>query len=134
MIKILNIWAILICTGIYFALGVLWYSPVLFGNIWMKGLGVKMEDLEQKPRDFIVSAIAAFIATLFLGLLLEIIGKYDVLISLLIALIIGIGFILTSGIYNVIYEGKEKIVYLIDAGYHIVALLIAGLILGFWQA
>jgi type III secretory pathway component EscU len=131
--EMINIWAILVSTIIYFTLGALWYSPLLFGNIWVKALGVNMEDLEQKPIDFFGSAIAAFIATLFLALLLEVVGTYDVFISLLVALIVGVGFVLSSGAYNVLYEGKNYIAYLIDGGYHIIALLITGLILGLWQ-
>lgn len=131
--KMINIWAILISTCIYFVLGALWYSKLLFGNIWVNALEVNMEELEQKPIDFIGSALAAFVATLFLALLLEFIGTYDVMTSLLVSLIIGVGFILTSGVYDVFYEKKSFIAYLIDGGYHIVALLIAGLILGLWQ-
>jgi hypothetical protein len=123
----------LVSTIIYFVLGALWYSPILFGKIWVKALGVNMEDLEQKPIDFIGSAAAAFIATLFLALLLEIVGMYDVFISLFVAIIVGVGFVLTSGVYDVLYEGKDFVAYLIDGGYHVIALLITGLILGLWQ-
>ncbi|MFX0186205.1 MAG: DUF1761 domain-containing protein [Candidatus Hodarchaeota archaeon] len=77
--------------------------------------------------------MAAFVARFFLALLLEIIGTYNIFIGILVALVVGIGFVLTIGFYDVSYENKNIKVYLIDAGYHIVALIIAGLILGFWQ-
>ncbi|NBC66602.1 MAG: DUF1761 family protein, partial [Bacteroidetes bacterium] len=32
----LNWLSIIAATVVYFILGALWYSPVLFGNIWMK--------------------------------------------------------------------------------------------------
>ena len=129
----INIWAILVITVIYFILGALWYSPLLFGKIWAKAMNYNIDELEMKPINFIGAAIAAFVATFFLALLLEIIGTYNIFIGILVALIIGIGFVLTIGIYDVLYENKNIKVYLIDAGYHIVALIIAGLILGLWQ-
>ena len=129
----INIWAILVITGIYFILGALWYSPLIFGNIWAKVLNFNMDELEQKPINFIGAVIAAFITTFFLALLLEVIGTYDIFIGLIVGLIIGVGFVLTNRIYDVLYENKNFKAYLIDAGYHIVALIIAGLILGAWQ-
>ena len=48
-------------------------------------------------------------------------------------MIIGIGFVLPIGLIDVLFEDKNVKAYLIDAGYHIVALIIAGLILGAWQ-
>lgn len=129
----INLWAILVITVIYFILGALWYSPLLFGKIWAKAMNYNIDELEMKPINFIGAAIAAFVATFFLALLLEIIGTYNIVTGILVALIIGIGFVLTIGIYDVLYENKNIKVYVIDAGYHIVALIIAGLILGFWQ-
>ena len=129
----INIWAILVITVIYFILGALWYSPLLFGKIWAKVMNYNLDELEMKPINFIGASIAAFVATFFLALLLEIIGTYNVFTGILVALIVGIGFVLTIGIYDVLYENKNIKAHLIDAGYHIVALIIAGLILGLWQ-
>jgi hypothetical protein len=119
-------------TIIYFILGALWYSPLLFGKIWADAMNFKMDELEPKPKMFIGAGISAFITTLFLAILLDLIGTYNIITGLLVSLIVGIGFILTIGLYDVLYEDKNFKAYIIDAGYHIVALLIAGVILGLW--
>ena len=129
----INYIAIILITIIYFILGALWYSPFLFGNIWMESLGYKQEDLNPEPKMFIGAAISAFITTIFFAVLLEFINNYDILTSILISLIISLGFILTIGFYDVLYEDKPLIAYLVDAGYHITALFIAGIILGLWK-
>jgi hypothetical protein len=129
----INIWAIIIITVIYFVLGAFWYSKFLFGKIWADALGFNMEEIESEPKMFIGAAVTAFITTLFLALLLEFIPGYNFITGLLVGLVVGVGFVLTTGFYDVLYEGKNFKAYIIDAGYHIVALLIAGLILGAWK-
>jgi hypothetical protein len=130
---LINIWAILVITVIYFALGAFWYSTILLGNQWAKANEFNVDELEMKPINFIGALIAAFLSTLFLALLLELIGTYDIAISILTALIVGVGFVFVIGFYDVIYEDKSIVAWAIDAGYHLVALIIAGLILGVWQ-
>ncbi|TFG26021.1 MAG: DUF1761 domain-containing protein [Promethearchaeota archaeon] len=134
MVKnMINIWAILVITVIYFILGGLWFTPFLFGKAWAKALNFNLDERNPKPKHFISALIANFITTLFLALLLELIGFYDLLIALIVAVIIGIGFVLPIGLIDVIFEEKNFKAYLIDAGYHIVGIIIAGLILGAWQ-
>lgn len=129
----INFWAVLVITVIYFALGAFWYSTILFGNIWAKANNFNIDELKMEAKSFIGAAIAAFLSTLFLALLLELIVTYDILIGLLTGLIVGFGFVFVIGFYDVIYEGKNIKAWAVDAGYHFVALIIAGLILGLWQ-
>jgi hypothetical protein len=129
----MNILAVIISTVIYFVLGALWYSTILFGNKFMDYLGKTADELEAKPTDFIGAAIAAIATNLVLALILDLIGTFDVLLGVLVALLAWGGFSATAGLYNVIFEGKKFGLYLIDTGYHLVGLIIAGVILGLWQ-
>jgi len=131
---LINIWAVLVITIIYFILGALWYSPLLFGKIWADAMNFNIDELEPKPKMFIGAAISAFITTFFLAILLDLIGNYNIITGLLVGLIIGIGFVLTIGLYDVLYEDKNVKAYIIDALYHISAILIAGIILSLWLA
>ena len=134
MVKnMINIWAILVITVIYFILGALWFTPFLFGKAWAKALNFNLDERNPKPKHFIGALTSSFITTLFLAFLLELIGTYDIFIGFIVAVIIGIGFVLPIGLIDVLFEDKNVKAYLIDAGYHIVALIIAGLILGAWQ-
>ncbi len=120
-------------TIIYFILGAFWYSKIFLGNIWAKANNFNIDELEMKPMNFIGAVIAAFLSTLFLAILLELISTYDVVVGMFTGLIIGVGFIFVIGFYDVIYEDKNAKAWVVDAGYHLVALIIAGLILGIWQ-
>ena len=41
----INYLAVLIATAVTMVLGFLWYSPVLFGNAWVKQIGLNKEEM-----------------------------------------------------------------------------------------
>jgi hypothetical protein len=128
----INIFAIIVIAVIYWILGALWYSKVLFGNLWMKSIGKTEDELEMKASSFIGSAIISFMIPLFLAMLLELIGTINLFNGILLALIVWIGFDVSFGLYDVLYGDKNIKTYLIDSLYHLAGLLIAGIILGLW--
>lgn len=44
-----NYLPIVVAAVVSMVLGGLWYSPLLFGKIWMNLQGLKMSDMENKP-------------------------------------------------------------------------------------
>ena len=130
--ELINIFAIIVIAVIYWILGALWYSKILFGNLWMKSIGKTEDELEMKASSFIGSAIISFMIPLFLAILLELIGTINLVNAILVALIIWIGFDVTIGLYDVLYLDKNIKTYLVDSLYHLAGFLIAGIILGLW--
>ena len=128
----INIFAIIICTIFYWVLGALWFSPFLFGKIWSKALGKNPDDLGPNLKQVLGSFIVNLVATVMIAILLELIGSYNVLTGLLVGLLIGVGFVFTVDFYDVIFEQKSIIAYLIDSGYHAISFIIIGIILGLW--
>ena len=133
MSKDLNIIAILVVTAIEFFLGFLWYSKAVFGKLFLKHLGKNEDEVQMKPLDGILSVVISFLTFLFFGILLDFLGAFDVVISLLLALVVWVGFVATSNYYGVIYEGRNKMLYLIFILYKLVGLLIGALVLGLWK-
>jgi hypothetical protein len=129
----MNIFAVLVATILEFFLGYLWYSKLIFGKQFLKYLGKSEDELEMTTKDIIGPLIASFLIFLFYAILLDLIGTYDLIISLLVAVIVWAGFILTSNIYSVFYEGRSIGLYIIFIGYHLVGILIGALIIGLWQ-
>lgn len=128
----LNIWAILVGVILYMGLGMLWYSPVLFGNAWMKMLNFKKDELEMKSTDMIFSLLGEIVGVFFLALIFELIGEYNFLNGLgLGALVAGILFTTSSS--QVIYSKKPWKLWLLDAGYHATSLLLIAILLGIWN-
>jgi hypothetical protein len=57
-------------------IGFLWYSPVLFGNVWVKQIGKKMEDMSGGgPLTYILTALTALIGSYILALLLTLMDE-----------------------------------------------------------
>ena len=129
----INLLAIIIVTLIQFFIGYLWYSKFLFGNLFIKSLGKSEEELEMKIVDIIGPLVIGFIAFLFFAILLDLFGTYDLVFSMVLAVIIWVGFIVTTNLYAVFFEDRNFTLYLLNVGYQFVGLLIGALILGLWQ-
>lgn len=129
----MNIFAIIVITAVEFFLGFLWYSKFIFGKLFLKHLGKPQDEVQMKPLDGILSVVASFLTFLFFAIILDFIGSFDLMISLILALVVWVGFIATSNYYAVIYEGRNKMLYLIFILYKLVGLLIGALVLGLWR-
>lgn len=129
----LNWLSIVVATVVYFVLGALWYSPVLFANVWMKLRNVSEEDIgEPNPIIFLYSFILQFIAVLSLALFITALGVNTAGNGALIGFGAGAGFVFTlAGTTGIFSEVPMKLHFL-DNGYHVIGLVLAGLILGLW--
>ena len=130
---IINILAVLVATIIQFFIGYLWYSKALFGNAFMKALGKSEDELEMKAVDIIGPLVIAFVSFLFFAIILDLFILFDLVFSLLLAIIIWVGFIATTNLYAVFFEERNFTLYLLNVSYQLVGLLIGALILGLWK-
>ena len=80
-------------TAAAFLLGALWYSPILFVNVWAKGVGVNIED---KPENMVATMITQLAATFLLSLVVGICAVGDQ-IALAILVIVTIAILLYAG-------------------------------------
>ncbi|MDB6168142.1 MAG: hypothetical protein JWM88_1006 [Verrucomicrobia bacterium] len=72
----LNWLAVIVTTVVGFLLGWLWYSPLLFGNVWkaeMKVTDEKMKEIAQKgmARFFLLGLLYTLISTIALAVLIR---------------------------------------------------------------
>jgi len=125
--------AILVATVASFFLGAIWYSPALFGRVWMQeaGLDEQAHGARSKLRLYGVTFLLTLISTSVLSFCLSI--KPGVFYGAIAGLVIGIGWVTTSIGTNFLFENKSFKHFLITCGYHIVRFLIAGTILGLLQ-
>ena len=133
LISSLNWLSIITATVVYFVLGALWYSPVLFGNIWMKLRNLSKETMDDpNPIIYLYSFILQFIAVVSLALFITALGVDSAGNGALIGFGAGAGFVFTlAGTTGIFTEVPMKLHFL-DNGYHVVGLVLAGLVLGWW--
>jgi hypothetical protein len=116
-----------------FAIGSVWYSPVLFGKIWQKEVNLSDEELKDTNMImmFGVSFLLSFVAAVVLDMFLGRDATWDY--GLTAGLLVGVAWIATSIGTNYLYSRKSFRLFLIDAGYFAVFYPAMGVILGAWS-
>ena len=116
-----------------FMLGGLWYSPVLFGNAWMKHSGMTVEKgrAANVPLKFGIAFIWALLGSLCFA---AFVGPNPPL-NFALAAGAATGFFWITGSYGINYQFEHRSFTLlaINGGYHVVQYTLYGLILGLWH-
>lgn len=132
----INIWAILVGGIAAWAVGALWYSPVLFGKAWQKELGMSQEDIEGANMPLIFGTSLLLMMVMAFGLSPIIASHGDDMAwhhGMFHGLMVGLFFVATSIGINYLYQRRSMKLFLIDATYQILIVVVAGLILGLWR-
>jgi len=127
-----NIFPLLMSGVSFILIGILWYSPAIFGDIWQKELGLKKDKNGRIPGmnlavagSFVLSLVMANILNYFITIM----GLTEVLDALMLAFVLWIGFVATTTGINVLYQRKSVALFLVDAGFQLVIMLAFALIL-----
>lgn len=125
--------AVILATVATMILGFLWYSPVLFGNAWVKAIGKKMEDMSGGgPLTYLLTALTALGGSYILALLITLPDETTIASGIGIGLLVGLAIALKIGM-NYLFEGRTLKLFGITVSYHLVSFLISGLIIGAMQ-
>jgi hypothetical protein len=115
-----------------FALGSVWFSPVMFVRAWVRESGV---DASQKPdgkamaKTFGLTLVLLLVSAAILSRFIDNWTEGEgILHGLEVGLMGGIWVTVATGI-NFLFEKKSLKLFLIDAGYHLVGFAVMGVIL-----
>jgi hypothetical protein len=128
----------ILAAGVAFMLvGSMWYGP-LFGKTWMALSGYTMEKVAATPKNvmtrmYVGSLLAALGAAYVLSLIIEATLMTTVSGGITLGIMTAIGFSCTAFASNYLFNQKPLRLFVIDCGYQIVCLAIAGAILGGWR-
>ena len=132
----INFLAVLVGGLLAFAFGALWYSPVLFSKAWQKEVGMTEDDLKGANMVQIFGTSLVLMLIMSLGLSFTLrgheMGDIDLKTGMLHGLYIGLMFVATSVGINILYQRKSFKLFLIDAGYQVIMLVIMGAVIGAW--
>jgi uncharacterized membrane protein len=125
--------AIIVAALSAFALGGIWYSPLLFVKRWMKESGITQETVRESSmvKIFGLSTLLALIASFFLALFLgkNAGGAYGALSGFMA----GFGWIFTFYGITYLFERKSLGHFLINSLYGVASMTLMGFIIGVWQ-
>ena len=129
----INVPAVLCAALMTFAIGGLWYSPLLFARAWMREAGLTEEQTRQAPmaRVFGLSALAAlamaFNPAAFIG------PKASLGFGLFAGAAAGIGWVAMSLGVIYLFEQRSLKLWLINSGYQVLSYTLMGGLLGVWK-
>ena len=128
----INIWAVLVAAVASFALGALWYSPALFLKPWSREAGVNPEAPIANPgRVYGLTFVLTLLTSLALAILLGPQPQLDA--ALATGAGTGICLVATSMGINYQFANRNLLLWAIDSGFHVVRLLVMGVVLGLWH-
>lgn len=128
----LNWLAIIVAAVASFAVGSLWYSPILFGKKWQQLTGIS--DEKAKSANMAKIFGLAFVLSFFIS------ANLAIFIAPQASFGFGICLGATAGIFwamgplgiTCLFEQQSTALWLINGGYHAVSFTIMGGILGLW--
>ncbi len=133
----INYLAVLVAGASYMVVGSLWYSPVMFGNIWQKEAGLSKEFMSQAKqkgmtRIMMLGFGGALITAYVLSHFIDLIGAQLLSDGLAVSGWAWLGFMVPLHLGSVLWEGKSWKYMAINAVHSLVTTLLMGVILTLW--
>lgn len=125
----LNIVGIGTATFVGMLLGALWYSPLLFGNLWMKSVGKTPEEIGNPIGPMIGSVFANLLTAIGIALLFAIAGVGDVYSAISVGVILGALIIFPAMLSDNLFCGWGSRLLWIQSGYRAVSALLMSLVM-----
>src|SRR6185503_4619084 len=129
----INLLAVLVAALSSFLIGGLWYSPMLFGNVWNRAAGNPSKAGQGHPaKIFGLSFVFALIAAFAYAGLVPL--QNTAMTGAIQGAGIGAGLVAASFGINYQFANRPGVMWLIDGGYHTLQFALYGLILAVWRA
>jgi len=129
-----NWMAVLVAAVANFVIGGLWFSPAMFGKLWMKANGFTEESLKGRNMGLIfgMSFLCCLIMSINLAMFLNA-PSTDVTFGALAGFLAGFGWVAMGIIVISLFERRSGAYMFVNAGYMVVAFIVMGVILGAWR-
>ena len=132
-----NFWSILVAAVVAFAIGALWYSPVLFGKEWMKLTQTSDSDISVAKAggmwgSYVVHFIATLVSFAVLGFAIAATGSMNAGDGAFIGFLAWLGFVAVIGVSELLWEKKSMKLVMINTVQVLVGLVVGGMIIGAW--
>ncbi|MBI4019754.1 MAG: DUF1761 domain-containing protein [Candidatus Aenigmarchaeota archaeon] len=129
-----NLVAVVVAAVLNIVIGMLWYSPLLFGRKWLSAMGLKKGEMKKEgmAKVHVLMFIAALIMSYVLATFIDFTAATTAMQGVATGFWVWIGFVATTLLPVYIFENRPKQLYGIYAAYQLVFLLVAGAMLAVW--
>ena len=115
-----------------FVIGMVWYSPMVFGNMWMKLAGIPKNSKKVPVVPMISSLVGAAVMAYVLMHVLVYSSADTVADGVIAAFWMWLGFVLPTIVVHGLYENRDPQLMGLNAAYNLVYMLAMGAILMWW--
>ncbi|MGP0221955.1 MULTISPECIES: DUF1761 domain-containing protein [unclassified Paenarthrobacter] len=132
----INWLAVLIAFVASMVIGFVWYMPAVLGRRWMEAIGKTEEDLKNIEGGAGIwgpMMLAAAITSILLAVLISALNLNTFFAGAFFALIVALVFRAGGHVIHNGFAGRPSAVTVIDSGHDIVAMTVAGAIIGAMQ-
>ena len=129
----INWLAVLLAFIASMAIGFVWYMPAVLGNRWMAAIGKTEEDLKNIGGGagiWVPMMVAAALTAILLAVLISKLGLDNAVAGGWFALVMALVFRAGGHVIHNGFAGRPAAVTLIDSGHDLVAVTVAGAIIG----
>lgn len=130
--------SILLAAIAAFLIEQLWYSPRVFGSVWLRLTNVSPEQVERGRKHSWSSAFISVIAAVLIALVMAYVGVVFQIDSILSAAALGalcwVGFCAPTLLSQVLWDQKPPALFLINAGYWLLSFVAIAVILFYTAA
>lgn len=134
-----NYFAILASAALAVVVGGLWYGPI-FGKMWMGMVGITPESMKTMKMTPVQAMVGGFVGALLTAFVLShhlvfagaYLGLTGVELALMSAFWIWLGFYVPVTAGSLLWEGKTWKLFVLNASYYLVVLIINALLLALW--
>lgn len=129
----INFLAVAAAAACSFLVGGMWYSPMMFGRVWMRETGLTEDALARRNlaivfgTSFVLSLLIAANLAAFLA------GPPDLVWGMAAGALAGAGWVAMAMGITYLFEARSMKLFFINAGYHVVTFVLMGAILGVWK-
>ena len=131
-----NFLAIIVASVVSVLIAMFWYSSAVFGPHWMRLAGISKKDADAAKKkmagSMIMGLVSTFISFWALALIMESFLVAGIGTAILVGLLVWVGFVLTTTLSPVLWEGKSFTLYVLNNSYTLISVVIGAIIIGAW--
>lgn len=129
----MNLLSILLGAAAAMAIGMLWYSPLLFGKQWIKLSGFTPEQVaagkaKNMNKTYTMAFLSAIAMSMGVHYFVQAVGALTFLEAAIVSTVAWVCFVSTTLFAAVLWESKHPMLFLLNSLHYLVSMLVMSLI------
>lgn len=125
--------AVLACVVFSMISGTIWYNPKTFFPTWWKAIGKsEAEGAGGSAMMWILTVLSSVVESVFMAMLVPALGGASLVSGAAVGFMVWLGLVAPTSLVNKLFAGQYR-AWTIEAGNHLVNLVVFGAILGAWH-